>query len=887
MKLSRLAVNELRQFTTRFELLDLGPGLNLISGANETGKSALVRALQAAFFERYSTKAVEDLRPWQDSNAAPEVQVDFEHQGNQYQLVKRFLKKSQCRLRAGSVDYEGEQAETLLQDLLGFRYPGKGASKEEHWGIPGLLWITQGSGQDLARPIRHAHDFLRESLSQGLEDIASSAGDALIDEIAADRGLLLTATGKPTGELKKRAAEAEEARQALVDTEQKMRQYQQAVDRLAIVRGDWQQAEESKPWADAERRQAEATRQLQAVNLQRQTLTRNQAELTQAQSEQCLIYEQLGQWQQERQQLKTRTERLQELQTRLEQTQRDRNGREARLAEADARLRAAESTLVEAEEARRRHDLEAQVKELQQTIEREQKQLERARDEQEKRRKLQQTLTQDRLDSAQVEALAACEETLRRLESKRDAVATRVSYRLAAGKELMLGKTRLQGEGETTLIEASTLHLAGLGELRIEPGGQDLAALAAEQREAERVYHSRLAQLKVESVAQARRRLADQREAEQQLRWYDQTLRDLAPAGIDALAAGLEARQTQLQQQRESLQLLVPALTEAMAESPMPPPTVAAARDGCTLARQQQAALAGQVQAAREQDVATRTELNGAQTEHQELAARIADDGRRTREQGSQKRLLELGASIDRLQQDISAQQAAIDSANPQLLEDDIQRYGRAGEVSRAAQRERVTEIARLEGALGAEGAASLAAEWAEQQARCERLARHRSSLEKRASALDLLHQRLQQKRLALVEHLQAPLQKHIAGYLRILFPESRLQISEAFQPGRLARADGVDVDFEVLSFGAREQVGVVLRLAYADALKEAGRPTLIVLDDALVHSDKQRREAMQQVLYSAARRHQILLFTCHPDNWSDLGVPVRALEKLKAEAGL
>jgi hypothetical protein len=32
--------------------------------------------------------------------------------------------------------------------------------------------------------------------------------------------------------------------------------------------------------------------------------------------------------------------------------------------------------------------------------------------------------------------------------------------------------------------------------------------------------------------------------------------------------------------------------------------------------------------------------------------------------------------------------------------------------------------------------------------------------------------------------------------------------------------------------------MGVISRLAYADLLKEAGRPTLIILDDALVHSD-------------------------------------------------
>ena len=73
--------------------------------------------------------------------------------------------------------------------------------------------------------------------------------------------------------------------------------------------------------------------------------------------------------------------------------------------------------------------------------------------------------------------------------------------------------------------------------------------------------------------------------------------------------------------------------------------------------------------------------------------------------------------------------------------------------------------------------------------------------------------------------------------------------------------------------------MGVIARLAYADLLKAAGKPTLIILDDALVHSDDARLERMKRVLFDAARRHQVLLFTCHPDKWRDMGVPVRTLE--------
>ena len=56
-------------------------------------------------------------------------------------------------------------------------------------------------------------------------------------------------------------------------------------------------------------------------------------------------------------------------------------------------------------------------------------------------------------------------------------------------------------------------------------------------------------------------------------------------------------------------------------------------------------------------------------------------------------------------------------------------------------------------------------------------------------------------------------------------------------------------------------------------------RPTLLVLDDTLVHSDEARLAQMKRVLFDAAGRHQILLFTCHPEKWRDLGVAARALD--------
>ncbi len=83
--------------------------------------------------------------------------------GQPHQLVKSFLSKKRCTLRIGVRTLDGTEAEDHLAQRFGFAFASKGASKPEHWGIPGLLWVEQGTGQELSvDPARdHLHDALQ------------------------------------------------------------------------------------------------------------------------------------------------------------------------------------------------------------------------------------------------------------------------------------------------------------------------------------------------------------------------------------------------------------------------------------------------------------------------------------------------------------------------------------------------------------------------------------------------------------------------------------------------------------------------------------------------------------------------------------------------------
>jgi len=78
----------------------------------------------------------------------------------------------------------------------------------------------------------------------------------------------------------------------------------------------------------------------------------------------------------------------------------------------------------------------------------------------------------------------------------------------------------------------------------------------------------------------------------------------------------------------------------------------------------------------------------------------------------------------------------------------------------------------------------------------------------------------------------------------------------------------------EVLSGGAREQVGAALRLALAElSLKAKDEGITVVLDDAFVNTDADRaRKLMPMLLRASQKGIQVIILSCNPREYSGLG---------------
>jgi uncharacterized protein YhaN len=116
-----------------------------------------------------------------------------------------------------------------------------------------------------------------------------------------------------------------------------------------------------------------------------------------------------------------------------------------------------------------------------------------------------------------------------------------------------------------------------------------------------------------------------------------------------------------------------------------------------------------------------------------------------------------------------------------------------------------------------------------------------------------------------------APLKDKIEQLGRLVFDETfQVDISEELLiSSRTLR--GITVPFDSLSGGTREQLSLIFRAACSMIVaKDGGMP--LILDDALGYTDHERLRLMGTVLAKAAKECQIVIFTCVPDRYGNVG---------------
>jgi len=157
-------------------------------------------------------------------------------------------------------------------------------------------------------------------------------------------------------------------------------------------------------------------------------------------------------------------------------------------------------------------------------------------------------------------------------------------------------------------------------------------------------------------------------------------------------------------------------------------------------------------------------------------------------------------------------------------------------------------------------------------QSRFEHVKHQYEATVRRANAARLLFTIMNEERDKARLAYVAPLKEKIERLGRLVFNNTfEVEVDEKNLTVVSRALDGTQVPFSSLSGGTQEQISLVSRLACAMTVSENGGAPLL-LDDALGNTDPKRLKLMGAVLAKAGRECQIIILTCVPERYSNVG---------------
>jgi hypothetical protein len=862
---------EIRDFRVLTEPVCLGPfdaRLTVIAGDNEDGKSTVLDALRTVLFEKHriTGAGAERMRPW-DRDVAPEIVLEFTQGAARWRIEKRFCRRPMARLRCldDARSWDDDAAEDMLEALLGFSRPARGASDRSHQGVWGLLWVEQGATHEPLRPAAGARATIGAALEQEVGAVlGGTLGRRLADRIAARHRTFWTDTGRPGGEYGRLLREAEALR-GEIDT---------AATRLAR----WDEELEQLERLDARLRGLEAEQvidRLRAAEQAAREAVEGLAELERAleaarAAARVAVLERdraLDGWSSRRALIERRAEALGE----LEQTLARRDAAAQALGECE---REAEQRRIERDQAseafrgardrQRRLDQGLEQGRLRDEAEALALRIERAREDILALRRTRAALAADPATPERIEALERALRKRDALQARLAAGATRIRFH---GDRVPSVSGRALADGASWLVTgAARFELPGLG-IDVQVPEAELERVEIEKEDAERVLAAALTELGVEDRAAADRAEARRAKLARSLVEIEARAEALVPEGLEAVEERLEAVRARLTGFEEAARLE----TDEGADVPGAEARLARADAAWTVARERLASARARAEADR--DATVRQEAALARLEGQLARERESLSDAELQERVTRS---DAAAAVALRQEEAAAQ--ALRDADAELLRLRLEDAGRAHAEARGEQARLRMEVERLRAALRASGRDGLAEAHADQLRAQLALERRLAVTARRAAAARLAHEALQAAAGAARERYLAPLFARLQPYLDRLLPGARLHFGDDMEVTGLERG-GVAEPFEALSMGTREQLAVLVRLAFAELLSEQGEDAPVVLDDALVYADDRRFGTMQDVLRLASRKHQIIVLTCHERLWRGIGGPVLRVE--------
>jgi len=437
--------------------------------------------------------------------------------------------------------------------------------------------------------------------------------------------------------------------------------------------------------------------------------------------------------------------------------------------------------------------------------------------------------------------------------------------------EIRLGK----GEIRTiSIADRSRVTIPGSLEVEITAGAGS-AGLSQKVEDSGRVLDNACASAGVADPDEARTAFEARNEALRHVEAKGQVekdnLRDLTYEQLERKLLGLQKGVPEYLSKRASEPAICPDLDSAKKEwvdaEAVQRETFSkweSARESLETARSVREGLNTKHQEARVQLELLAKELKQAQENLEKAGKSVPDNVLDARLTESIRAMTAEGANV------ISAE-ASLKAKNPERVKALAETANGSLQTTQTRRAAAHTELTRVQTRLTIQGEEGLHEKLNAAQIHLERVARENQSLFRRAAAAKLLFECLRDDRDKARRAYLAPLKEKIEGLGRLVFDDTfQVEIGDDLQIAART-SKGITVAFESLSGGTREQLSLIFRLACSLIVaKNGGTP--LILDDALGYTDPERLRLMGAVLAKAAKECQIVIFTCVPDRYGNVG---------------
>ena len=858
-------------------VLDFAPGVTVIGGANESGKSSLVEALHRTLFVRAASSgtAAQDLRS-QLHAGHPQIKVEFETSEQHWTLLKRFSGPSgTTQLEAkGQVALIGSAAEDQLAHLLGVDEILN--SRQVNKTLPSRwahLWVKQGeSGRDLLSLSDDHYDLnnliecleqqAEQSLQSPLDQRVHSQLERLVSESLSSRGV------RQQSELWKRQEALQAAKERHTEKLEQLQDFELSCEELDRVEDKLRNLElERLPELRQQRQRLlqlqEAFQQLKPLTLQQQQLERNCATLRKLSADSTACQHNLAGLERELQTLETTC-----------------NAESNQIKDAQQRS---------ADLEQQRQALEEQGLLLRQRKDRDelQQSLERLSRQQEERQRL--TAQHQQLTAAfnsieggtakDLQQLSKTQEELRAIAIRIESMASTVLVE-SADQTIAIDGSQLK-EGESC-EQAGVFHI-DVGEhvrLQISPGeGTGLSSLKNTQQSLQSALKAGLKLWKANSLEEAQQRSEQRNLLLQQQALIKAQLSQLVPPTgqqvpnleelrlqLDVLNQGLPTKELKPDSDHEK------ELDQCRTQYRKLKDESETHQKSIRLMEIHHAAQQKQWQQKNLQQERLKAEQKQRINQHQLLEQEV----------GSQEQLSQLIETLISQQRQLEAHIQDLQQPNPTPQHVDPKAELEALDRLRHQLTEQRHELGIQRGALlercDSLGQADLHSAVAEASAKLDLATQAEQQEALLIRARSHLLQRFEQARSDLSQRYSNPLKRNINQVLQPLLANPNDGCSLSYDPKDGLQELGLQREgtlfaFNQLSGGMKEQLNAALRIAIAETLKERHGGCLpLLFDDAFTNTDAHRLKGVLEMLKLAVSRGlQIVVLSCDPEPYKSI----------------